>query len=107
VRSVRDRKITLDVWLLTCAVTIALVVRIYFASRPEAELDDALSADIAALPLVAMLKVIRNDPNMVLYYVLLHFWSAVAGNSPLALRMLSILFSVAAVPAIYFLGCKR
>jgi len=106
VRCVRDRKITLDDWLLTSAVTIAIVVRIYFASRPEVELDDAISADIAALPFVAMLKVIWNDPNMVLYYVLLHFWGAVTGTSPLALRMLSILFSVAAVPAIYFLGCR-
>ena len=42
---------------------------------------------------------------MMLYYVLLHFWSArCAGNSPLALRMPSILFSVTAVPAIYWLG---
>ena len=103
---VRNRKITLDGWLLTSAMAIAIVVRIYFASRPEVGLDDAISGDIAALPFVAMLKVISKDPNMALYYVLLHFWSALAGNSPLALRMLSILFSVAAVPAIYFLGSR-
>ncbi len=103
----RGRKITLDSWLLACAVSIAIVTRLYFASWPEVGLDDAISADIAALPFVAMLKfVIWNDANMVLYYVLLHFWSAMFGNSPLALRMLSILFSVAAVPAIYFLGCR-
>jgi len=71
------------------------------------ELDDAISADIAALPFLAMLKFVTwNDPNMSFYYVLLHFWSALAGNSPLALRMLSILFSAAAVAAIYLLGCR-
>src|SRR4029077_921479 len=58
-----------------------------------------------ALPFLAMLRFVTwNDPNMMLYYVLLHFWSVIAGNSPLALRMPSILFSVAAVPAIYLLG---
>jgi mannosyltransferase len=105
VRCVRDSKTTLHGWLLACAVVVAIFARLYFASRPEIGRDDAISACIAALPFAAMLKfVIWNDPNMVLYYVLLHFWSAIAGNSPLALRMLSILFSVAAVPAIYLLG---
>jgi hypothetical protein len=107
VRWVRDRKITLNGGLLACAVVVATFARIYFASRPEIELDDAISADIAALPFLAMLKFVTwNDPNMSFYYVLLHFWSALAGNSPLALRMLSILFSVAAVAAIYLLGCR-
>jgi mannosyltransferase len=91
--------------LLACAVVLAALVRIYFASRPEIGLDDATSADIVALPFIAMLRFVTwNDPNMMLYYVLLHFWSLVAGNSPLALRMPSILFSVTAVPAIYWLG---
>jgi len=106
---VRDRKIsfTLNGGLLACAVLVAAFARIYFASRPEIGLDDAISADIAALPFLAMLKFVTwNDPNMSFYYVLLHFWSAIAGDSPLALRMLSILFSVAAVPAIYLLGCR-
>jgi len=104
---VHDRKITLNGGLLACAVVVAAFARIYFASRPEIGRDDAISADIAALPFLAMLKFVTwNDPNMSLYYVLLHFWSAIAGNSPLALRILSILFSVAAVPTIYLLGCR-
>ena len=106
-RCVRDRKITLDSWLLACAVVVAIFARIYFASRPEIGLDDSTSADIAALPFLSLLKFVTwNDPNMILYYVLLHFWSAIVGNSPLALRMLSILFSVTAVPTIYLLGCR-
>ena len=91
--------------LIAGAVVLAAFVRIYFASRPEIGLDDATSADIVALPFLPMLRFVTwNDPNMMLYYVLLHFWSVMAGNSPLALRMPSIVFSVAAVPAIYLLG---
>jgi hypothetical protein len=102
---VRDRKITLDSWLLAGALVVAIVARVYFASRPEIALDDSTSADIAALPFLALLKFVTwNDPNMIFYYVLLHFWIGIAGNIPLALRTLSILFSVAAVPTIYLLG---
>ena len=106
-RREREANINCDRWVLAGALVVAAIARIYFASRPEIGLDDSTSADIVALPFLAMLKfVIWNDPNMLLYYVVLHFWSAVCGNSPLALRMPSILFSVAAVPAIYLLGCR-
>ena len=40
--------------LLVGAVVLAALVRIYFASRPEIGLDDATSADIVALPFLAM-----------------------------------------------------
>lgn len=104
-RWVRDRKTVPDSWLLACAIVIAVFARLYFAGRAEVGLDDATSADIAALPFPALLKfVIWNEPTMGFYYALLHFWRAIAGSSPLALRTLSILFSVATVPAIYLLG---
>jgi Dolichyl-phosphate-mannose-protein mannosyltransferase len=107
VRCVRDRKAVLYKSLLGCATVLALFARLYFASRPEVGLDDATSADIAALPVASLIRfVMWNEPTMGLYYVLLHFWSAIAGNRPLALRVLSILCSVATVPAIYLLGCR-
>jgi len=102
---VHDRKTVPDSWLLACAVVLAICTRCYFASRPEIGLDDSTSADIVALPFGSMLRFITwNEPSMGLYYLLLHFWSAIAGTSPLALRIPSIVFSVAAVPAIYWLG---
>ena len=106
-RAVHDRKPVRHGWLLAYAVLLAICLRLYFASRLEVGLDDATSADIAALPFASLIRfVMWNEPTMGLYYVLLHFWSAVAGNRPLALRVLSILFSIATVPAIYLLGCR-
>ncbi len=101
----RDRRTISVSWLLAGSIVIATVARLYFACRPEVGLDDATSADLAALALAALLKFVTwNEPTMGFYYLLLHFWSAIAGNSPLALRMLSILFSIATLPAIYLLG---
>jgi mannosyltransferase len=92
-------------WLPVAAVALAIVTRLYFANRPEIGLDDAISADISALPLAATLRFAAwNEPTMGFYYLVLNLWVKIAGESPLALRMLSIVFSVAAVPAIYFLA---
>jgi mannosyltransferase len=80
-----DRQCSLHGWLLCGALAIALCARLYFANRPKIGLDDATSADIAGLPIAAMLKFVPwNEPTMGLYYVLLHFWSAVAGSGCLA-----------------------
>jgi hypothetical protein len=104
---VRHRKIASQGSLLAWAIVISILGRLYFASRPEIGLDDGMSADIAALPFFTMINFfVWNEPTMGLYYVLLHFWIEIAGNSPLALRMLSIVLSAAAVPTIYFLGCR-
>jgi hypothetical protein len=43
-----------------------------------------------------------NNPP--LYYLLLHFWMPTAGRSEFAMRYLSFLFGVLAVPAIFALG---
>jgi len=50
--------------VLAGAVVLAAFARIYFASRPEIGLDDATSADIVALPFLAMLRFVTwNDPK--------------------------------------------
>jgi mannosyltransferase len=103
----RDCKTDATFWLLAPAIALAILTRLYFATRLEIGLDDATSADIAALPLFAVLRfVVWNEPTMGFYYLLLHFWVRVVGSTPFALRTSSILFSVATVPAIYLLGCR-
>lgn len=46
----------------------------------------------------------NSDPNMSAYYVLLHFWIRVFGETEVAVRSLSVLFAVLAVPATYLVG---
>ena len=39
--------------------------------------------------------------NMALYYVILHWWTRVAGTSEIALRIPSVIFATATVPLVY------
>ncbi|HVR06250.1 MAG TPA: glycosyltransferase family 39 protein [Solirubrobacteraceae bacterium] len=46
----------------------------------------------------------RTDPNMGLYYFLLHFWTRLFGDSEAALRSLTVLLGGLAIPVIAVLG---
>ena len=48
----------------------------YFYTRSDLWLDEALSVNIARLPLVDLHEALRHDGAPPLYYVLLHFWTA-------------------------------
>jgi mannosyltransferase len=68
-------------------------------------LDEAVSADHARLGLSALWKVITSsDPNMGLYYVLLHFWVLVFGSSEAAVRSMTVVLAGLATPATALLG---
>lgn len=70
-------------------------------------LDEAVSADHARLGLSGLASVISGrDPNMGLYYLLLHFWVRVFGDSEAAVRSLTVALGALAVPAIVLLGTR-
>ena len=68
-------------------------------TRSDLWLDEALSVNIARLPLGDMLEALRHDGHPPLYYLLLHGWMEVFGEGDVAVRALSGIFSVAALPA--------
>jgi mannosyltransferase len=68
-------------------------------------MDEGISADHAHVGLRSLLHVVTGgDPNMGLYYVLLHFWTRIFGESEVALRSFSVLVGAAAAVAVYLLG---
>ncbi|MGZ4328080.1 MAG: glycosyltransferase family 39 protein [Solirubrobacteraceae bacterium] len=68
-------------------------------------LDEAVSADHARLGLSALWTVITShDPNMGLYYVLLHLWTRVFGYSEAAVRSMTVVLAGFSVPVMYLLG---
>ncbi len=67
-------------------------------------LDEGFSAYLGRISTVEFLRVIWNaEFNMVLYYALLRVWMQL-GHSEFLIRLLSVLFATATVPAIYFLA---
>ena len=83
-------------------VTAGLVLR--FWTRSALWLDEALTVDIARLPLHDIPNALKHDGAPPLYYVLLHFWIVLFGQSNVAVRSLSGLVGVATLPVAWLCG---
>ncbi len=90
-------------WLLVVAVLSVLVGVIFrFTTQSPLWLDEALSVNVAALPLGDIPGALRRDGHPPLYYVLLHGWMDVFGSSDVAVRALAGVWSVALLPLAWF-----
>jgi len=74
----------------------------FFYTRSALWLDEALTVNISRLPLSQLRGALKQDGAPPLYYLLLHFWTAVFGTGNVASRSLSGLFMVGAVVATWF-----
>ena len=83
-------------------VTVGLVLR--FWTRSALWLDEALTVDIARLPLHDIPNALKHDGAPPLYYVLLHFWIVLFGQSDDAVRSLSGIIGVATLPVAWLCG---
>ena len=90
--------------LAVAAVLVVLGLVLRFGTSSPFWLDEALSANIASLPLGDMLDALRRDGHPPLYYLLLHAWTAVVGDGDVAIRLLSTAFGLAAVPLVWAAG---
>jgi hypothetical protein len=87
---------------IAAALVAGLVLR--FATTSPLWLDEALSVNIARLPLSDLIEALRHDGHPPLYYVVLHAWMGVFGEGDLAVRALSGVFTVAALPLFWIAG---
>ena len=83
-------------------VAVGLVLR--FWTRSGLWLDEALTVDIARLPLHAIPEALKHDGAPPLYYYLLHFWIALFGQSNDAVRALSGIIAVLTLPVAWLCG---
>jgi len=95
----------LQVWgTLAVITTVAGVLQLHGIAAKSLWLDEGASISLVHLDWYDFVRVLwRRELNMVLYYVFLREWIH-WGDSVAFLRGLSVLFAVAAVPAIFFLG---
>lgn len=59
---------------------------------------------ISKMSLSQIVQATGADVYPPLYYFILHYWVALFGTSEVAVRLLSVLFGVLAIPIIYLLG---
>lgn len=86
----------LDLVALAGIALLGLALRV--VQRSPLWLDEALSANIAALPLGEIPGALKRDGHPPLYYVLLHVWQDVVGDGDTAVRLLSGVVGLALIP---------
>lgn len=89
---------------LVLVVAVGVVLR--FVTRSPLWLDEALSVDIARLPLGQITDALRHDGHPPLYYVLLHGWIAAFGEGNVAVRAFSGVWGLALLPLLYVAGWR-
>ena len=86
------------------AVVLGIAVLLRFWTRSDMWLDEALTVNIARLPLSQFPAALRQDGSPPLYYFLLHFWMEVFGQGDLAVRSLSGTLGVISLPLTWVAG---
>ena len=84
------------------AVGAGLVLR--FWTRSDLWLDEALTVNIARLPLSQIPHALRQDGSPPVYYFLLHFWMRLFGTGNEAVRSLSGVLGVFSLPLTFLAG---
>ncbi|HET9720904.1 MAG TPA: glycosyltransferase family 39 protein [Solirubrobacteraceae bacterium] len=122
-RTVRDFSLWMPAWLrrwpgwLRVTVFLVLLTALSAFMRTryltgEFWMDEALAVGISSHPLTAIPGVLRYDGSPPFYYMLLHLWMSMFGDSEAATHSLSAIFGVSCTPISYWgirtiFGSKR
>jgi mannosyltransferase len=90
-------------WAAVAGALVAGAV-LRFVTTSPLWLDEALSVNIASLPVGDIGDALRRDGHPPLYYVLLHGWMAVVGDGDVAVRALSGVWGLALLPLLWLVG---
>ncbi len=96
----RTRKLLLSAPI--AIILLAAALRLFFIGRFQVWLDEAYCFAVAKKTIGRIIADLAYDNGPPLYYICLHYWMLIFGDSPLALRSLSALFSTGAVAVIAF-----
>jgi hypothetical protein len=85
-------------------VVVAAGILLRFWTRSDMWLDEALTVNIARLPIGQIAPALRHDGSPPLYYYLLHYWMLWFGTGNLAVRSLSGVLGVLSLPLAWLCG---
>jgi mannosyltransferase len=92
--------------LLLVILTLACFLRCNRLSLPPLSSDESFSWRLTTYSTTELLRHAAGDVHPPLYYLTLKGWTALCGDSPFALRSLSILFTLASLVVLYAL-CRE
>ncbi len=88
-------------WLLVLIMLLAFALRTLRLNFQPLWWDEGYSVYFASMNLPEMAEATSLDIHPPFYYALLHGWIAVAGPSPVALRLLSVAIGTLTIPIFY------
>ena len=92
-------------WFVAFITLVGGGLRVLLLAKNGLWLDEAFSVWLVNHRVADMLEwIIRIDSHPPLYYLLLHSWVALKGDTPYYTRLLSALFGIATIPVIYLIG---
>jgi len=98
------RRRTIPWAALAIGVVVAAGVVARFVAASHLWLDEALTVNIAGLPLSELPEALRRDGSPPLYYAVLHGWMQLFGSGTIAVRALSGVCAVACLPLAWRVG---
>lgn len=81
---------------------LALALRVYRLDDQSLWYDEAWTADVVSQNCPAILQATAEDIHPPAYFLALHLWTIVLGDSAFALRLFSVFASVLTVPVAFF-----
>jgi hypothetical protein len=92
-------------WLLILITLFGGFLRVLLLGMKGLWLDETFSVWMAGHSVGDMLQwIAKIDQNPPLYYLLLHYWMVINGDTPYYVRLLSVLFGTGTIPIIYLIG---
>jgi len=92
-------------WVAGAITLVGGLLRVFQLGTKGMWLDETFSVWLANQGVGDMLQwIAKIDQHPPLYYLLLHYWVALYGDTPYAARLLSVLFGTATIPIMYLIG---
>lgn len=91
-------------WTLAGIIALAVALRFFHLTEDSFWFDEGVSIRIGRLDLLELGRASAKDTHPPLYYLLLHVWMGIFGDSELAIRSLAAVIGVLIVPVVFLLG---
>ena len=95
-------------WVVAFITLVGGWLRVLLLAGKGMWLDETFSVWLANQSVLDMLQwIVKIDQHPPLYYLLLHYWIALTGDTPYDVRLLSALFGTGTIPIIYLIGKRK
>ncbi len=91
-------------FIVLSIIILSFFLRIYNLDGESLWYDEAMSIDISKKTISDIIYVANVDAHPPLYYIILHFWIKIFGDSEFSVRFPSIIFGILSVYMIFKLG---